>query len=146
MFIKTIFKDSGKVKRIKNYLLKCNLYLYFLIYQNMLISGEKILMSAELKRCVTWLLFFWIFFRHGISVWSFIIVGYVRQTLDKGAFLGPPMREQPRKRPFWIGLNYEPDCDWASAIYANTNVDIILKALWTHFVAVSNLKRKGIFF
>ena len=53
MFIKTIFKDSGKVKRIKNYLLKRNLYLYFLIYQNMLISGEKILMSAELKRCVT---------------------------------------------------------------------------------------------
>ena len=29
--------------------LKCNLYLYFLIKQNLLISGEKILMSAELK-------------------------------------------------------------------------------------------------
>ena len=32
MFIKTIIKDSIKVKRIRNYVLsKCNLYLYFWI-------------------------------------------------------------------------------------------------------------------
>ena len=31
IFIKTNFKDSEKVKRIKNYVLKWNLYLYFLI-------------------------------------------------------------------------------------------------------------------
>ena len=31
MFIKIIFKDSKKLKRIRNYVLKCNLYLYFLI-------------------------------------------------------------------------------------------------------------------
>ena len=31
MFIKTIFKDSKKVRRIRNYVSKCNLYLYFLI-------------------------------------------------------------------------------------------------------------------
>ena len=31
MFIKTTFKDSKKLKRIRNYVLKCNLYLYFLI-------------------------------------------------------------------------------------------------------------------
>ena len=31
MFIKTTFTDSKKVKRISNYVLKCNLYLYFLI-------------------------------------------------------------------------------------------------------------------
>ena len=30
-FIKQIFKDSRKVKRIRNYELKCNLYLYFFI-------------------------------------------------------------------------------------------------------------------
>ena len=30
-FIKQIFKDSREAKRIRNYLLKCNLYLYFLI-------------------------------------------------------------------------------------------------------------------
>ena len=31
MFIKTIIKDSRKVKRIRNYISKFNLYLYFLI-------------------------------------------------------------------------------------------------------------------
>ena len=30
-FIKEISKDSRKVKRIRNYVSKCNLYLYFLI-------------------------------------------------------------------------------------------------------------------
>ena len=29
MFIKTIFKDSRKVKRTRNYVSKCCLYLYF---------------------------------------------------------------------------------------------------------------------
>ena len=33
MLIKTIFKDTEKVKRIKNDPLKGNLHLYFLIYQ-----------------------------------------------------------------------------------------------------------------
>ena len=54
MYIKTTFKDSKKVKRIENYALKCNIYLYFSIKQKLLISGEKMLTSAELKRCVTW--------------------------------------------------------------------------------------------
>ena len=31
MFIKKIFKDSIKVKRIGNYVSECSLYLYFLI-------------------------------------------------------------------------------------------------------------------
>ena len=31
MFIKTIFEDSRKVKGSRNYVSKCNLYLYFLI-------------------------------------------------------------------------------------------------------------------
>ena len=29
MLIKTIFKDSKKVKKTRNYVSKCNLYLYF---------------------------------------------------------------------------------------------------------------------
>ena len=52
-FSKAIFKDSRKVKRIRNYTSKCNLYIYFLIYDNLLIFIEKLLISAELKRCVT---------------------------------------------------------------------------------------------
>ena len=31
MFIKTTIKDLGKVKRVRNYVSKSNLYLYFLI-------------------------------------------------------------------------------------------------------------------
>ena len=34
---------------------------------------------------------------------SFIIVGYVWQILGRGE-KGPPIREQPRKYPSWIGL------------------------------------------
>ena len=44
-----LIKDSRKAKRIKKYVLKCNLYLYFFIYFKSLISGEKVLMPAELK-------------------------------------------------------------------------------------------------
>ena len=29
LFIKTTFKDSKKVKRVRNYVLKCNIYPYF---------------------------------------------------------------------------------------------------------------------
>ena len=43
MIIKKTFKDPKKVKRIRNYVLKCKLYLYFLIYQKLLISGKTIL-------------------------------------------------------------------------------------------------------
>ena len=53
MFIKTIIQDSRKVKRIINYVSKSSLYLYFLMWQNLLISGEKMLLPAELKGCVT---------------------------------------------------------------------------------------------
>ena len=58
MFIKTIFKGSKEVKRIRNYRSKRNLYLYFLMRLNLLISGEKMLMSAELKTCVMWFIYF----------------------------------------------------------------------------------------
>ena len=43
---------------MRNDVLKCNLYLYFLKLQNLLISCENMLMSAELKKCVTWFIYF----------------------------------------------------------------------------------------
>ena len=56
---KKIFKFySRKVKRIRNYVSRCNLYLQFLIYQNSLISGEKMLMSSELRQYVSWFIYF----------------------------------------------------------------------------------------
>ena len=53
MFIKENFKDSINFKRIRNYVSKCNLYLYFLIQQNLLISGEKNADVNKPKGCVT---------------------------------------------------------------------------------------------
>ena len=49
---------------------------------------------------------FWIFFREGITVPGFIIVRYVWQILGRRAPFCPlpPIREQPRKCPSWIGL------------------------------------------
>ena len=41
MFIKTITKVSRKVKRTRNYLSNSNLYVYFLMQQNLLVFGEK---------------------------------------------------------------------------------------------------------
>ena len=108
-FIKKIFKVSGKVKRIRNYVLKSSLYLYYLIYQNLLISSQKMLMSAEIRGVSLDWYIFWTFFRQGITVPSFIIVGCVtdfRKKGGEGAFCPspPPICEQPQKCPSWIGL------------------------------------------
>ena len=56
--------------------------------------------SRDLSRGLN---FFCIFLRQGITVPSFIIVGYVWRILGKKP---PPLpiREQPRKSPSWIGL------------------------------------------
>ena len=63
MFVKNILKDENKnkkkgKKRIRIYVAKCNLYLYILIQQILPISGEKVLMSADVKGCVTWFKYF----------------------------------------------------------------------------------------
>ena len=53
MFVKKTFENAKKIKRIINCVLKCNLYFYFLIEQKLLIFDEKILMSGEVKGCIT---------------------------------------------------------------------------------------------
>ena len=61
IIIKTIFKDSKKIKRIRHYESKCNLYLYFLI---LLISNKKVLMSAvKIKNVSRDSYSFWIFLK-----------------------------------------------------------------------------------
>ena len=83
-------KTQKSKKENRSYVLKCNLYLYFLIKQKLLIFREKMLMSAELEGCFTWFIYFWIILRWGITVPSFISLGYVWQILEKGTFLTPP--------------------------------------------------------
>ena len=91
MFIEATFKDSKKVTRIRNYVLECNLYLHFLIWQKLLISGEKMLMTAEL-----------------ICHVIYVIVGYMWQILGTWNLFCPtpllPIREQPQKGTSWIEL------------------------------------------
>ena len=58
MFIKKIFKDIKNAKRFRYYIPKYNLYLHFLIEKNLLIFDGKVLMSAELRGCVTWFIYF----------------------------------------------------------------------------------------
>ena len=41
MFIKATLKAQKNPKTIRNHVLKCNLYLYILIQQKMLICGKK---------------------------------------------------------------------------------------------------------
>ena len=109
MFIKRIFKDSKNVKRIRNYVSRFNLYLYFLIYQNLLISGEKSLISAEPKVCVTWFMYFLnhLLLRYECAKFHHYMM-YVTDFLGRGwpfCHSPPPhIREQPQKGPSWIGL------------------------------------------
>ena len=58
MLIKKVFKNPKKVKRIRNYVPTWNLYLFLLIWQNLLFPGENMVMSAELKVCVTGFIYF----------------------------------------------------------------------------------------
>ena len=107
-FIKKIFKDSRKVKRIRNYVSKCNLYLYFLIQQNLLISEEKMLISAKLRGCVTWLIYFLdlLYVRYNCAKFHHCRI-CVTDFREAVAFLAPPpIREQPQKCPSWIGLKF----------------------------------------
>ena len=107
MFIKTIFKDSKKFKRIRNYVSKRNLYLYFLILQNLLVSGEKMLMLTELKGCLTWFICFldllYVRYNNGAK---FHHCRIFMTDFREGALFAPsPLtREQPRKNPSWIRL------------------------------------------
>ena len=48
------------------------------------------LILAELKLCVTYLYGFWIFFSQGITVPSFIIMGFVSNILGKGPLCSSP--------------------------------------------------------
>ena len=97
MFIKRVTKDSGKVKKIE------------IMYQNpvfMWISWCSKICWIPVKKC--WcqlnpsgvsrdLYIFWIFFRYGITVPSFIIVGFVWRILGRGVKKVPHTWAAPKK-------------------------------------------------
>ena len=104
-FIKAILQDSRKVGRIRNYVSEWNLYLYFLIWQNLLISGKKMLLSAELKERVTWVIYFLDLFpvRYNCAKFHHCRI-CATDFRERGPFFALPNCEEPRKSPSWIGL------------------------------------------
>ena len=76
------FKESSKVEKFRNNVLKCHLYLHFLIQQKLLISVKKC-WSQQNSRGVSHK--FWVFFRKGITVQSSIVV--VHDFTEVWAFL-----------------------------------------------------------
>ena len=94
MFIKKIFKDSKKVERFRNYRSKCNLYLYFLIYQNLVISSEKMQMSAELNGCIPWFIYFL----------DLLLVRYKCAKFHHCSIRVTDFREEDLSAPIWIEL------------------------------------------
>ena len=94
MFIKKIFKDSKKVERFRNYRSKCNLYLYFLIYQNLVISSEKMQMSAELNGSIPWFIYFL----------DLLLVRYKCAKFHHCSICVTDFREEDLSAPIWIGL------------------------------------------
>ena len=144
-FIKKIFKDSIKVKRIRNYASKCSLYLciciswynnisWFLVIKCWCQGGYRmihIFFELSLKyNCAK--------FYH-CEIW-------VTDFREGGDFLAPPIREQPRKCPSWIGLRIififkQILCqEWNRSIELNTfprsmkaaNIAPVIKKDWTH--------------
>ena len=78
--VKVNFKESSKVEKFRNNVLKCHLFLHFLIQQKLLISVKKC-WSQQNSRGVSHK--FWVFFRQGITVQSFIIVVHAWQILRR---------------------------------------------------------------
>ena len=93
-FIKTTFKDSKKVKRIRNYLLKCNLYLYLLIQRKLLIWWKNADVSRTEERCSVIHLVFGSFFWVRRICAKCHLCKICVADLRKEVF---PIREQPRK-------------------------------------------------
>ena len=103
-FIKKIFKDSRRVKRVRNYS-QNGIYTCIFWYSKICWFPEEKCWCQQNSWCVSrdWYIF-WIFFSYGITVLSFIFVGYVWQILGRRP-LCPLHLEQPQKCQSWIGLN-----------------------------------------
>ena len=109
MFIIAILKDSRKVRRIRNYVSKWNLYICISWYSKICQFPIKKCWYQQNSRGLSRDSYsFWIFFRQGITVPSLIIVGYACQILERGMPRPPPpIHEQLWKSPSLIGLTYK---------------------------------------
>ena len=98
-FTKKIFKDSRKAKRIRNYVLK-SIYICISWHNKICWFPVKKRWCQQKSWYVSrYSYIFWIFFRQGVTMPSFIIVGYVWQILGRGGSFctPPPSVSSPRK-------------------------------------------------
>ena len=113
-------KDSIKVKTIRNYGSKCNLYLYFFKWQSLLIS-------PEIGRCVTWFIYFLDF------LWvkrNCAKSHHCRISVTDFNFHCPtPILEQPQKCLSRIGLKAKKLLD-SFTKNEDKNKDIVIKINW----------------
>lgn len=65
MFVKTISKGLEKFKRIRNYALECNLYLYFFLWQKLL---KRCYFRQKISGVSRDFIYFRIIFRKGLTV------------------------------------------------------------------------------
>ena len=98
MFIKKICKDSIKVEWIRNYVLKCNLYLYFLIQQKLLISSKK---NADVWRTQVECHMIYMFFVPSLDYAKFRHIRICVKSSRRGTY--GPIHEQQGEDPSWIG-------------------------------------------
>ena len=72
--------------------------------KKLLIFGEKMLMSAEPKECVTWF---------SLGRYNCVKLHQIRKCVtdfsERGGGFLTPIREQPQKGPSWIGLKVVPN-------------------------------------
>ena len=98
IFIKIFFKDSIKVERIRNYVLKCNLYQYFLIQQKLLISSKK---NADVWRTQVVCHMIYMFFVPSLDYAKFRHIRICMKNSRRGSY--GPIDEQQGEDPSWIG-------------------------------------------
>ena len=70
-------------------MLKFHLYLYFIASQKLLISAEKMLISAEFKGCVTWFIYFSSLFKVRYNCSNFHHCRMCVTNFRNGTFLSP---------------------------------------------------------
>ena len=109
MFIKTTFKDSEKVKRIRKYVLKWNLHLYFLKNTKVAEFRWK---NAKFTEVVC----------HEICMFLLILFmyGYLWQILGKSGLFYPPPKSVSslQKSPSIMGLKlFKPSLNLVDQIH-----------------------------
>ena len=100
---------------------------------------------------------FWIFLRQGIAVPNFIIVGYVRHILGRGAFLPPPPPFPPNpwaagkksilnrvNVTYPIGWSYWRFSAWAETFNSVKWIEII-KIMWSVSSRAENIRSRDEF-